>query len=162
MTKTTRKAYATPEASFAARTERRGTCLIWTGAVRDSGYGAMWDGARVVRPHRWAYEREHGPIPAGVDIDHICGNRACCETTHLRVATRKQNMENLTTLYANNTSGVRGVSWDPRYHKWRVRVKHNYREVWGGYFDTIEAAEARAIAIRNGLFTHNDADRKAS
>lgn len=159
-TKPKRIVCKTPEESFAFRTERRGDCLIWTGAVKDTGYGAMWDGSRVVRPHRWAYEQHHGPIPAGTDIDHICGVRVCCEITHLRVATRKQNMENLRTLNSNNASGARGVSWDRTSKKWRVRVKHNYREVYGGLFDNVEDAQARAIELRDQLFTHNDSDHR--
>lgn len=158
-----RIAYKTPQASFAARTQRQGQCLIWTGAVKDTGYGAMWDGQRVVRPHRWIYEQAHGSIPADADIDHVCGNRTCCELTHLRVTTRKQNMENLTRANANSETGVRGVHRNTRGGKpWRVRVKHNYREHHGGYYDTIAEAETAAIALRNKLFTHNDADRDAA
>lgn len=160
---TKRISYKTPQESFTARTVRQGPCLIWTGAVKDTGYGAMWDGQRVVRPHRWIYEQAHGPIPAGADIDHICGNRTCCEVSHLRVTTRKQNMENLTRANANSETGVRGVHRNTRSGKpWRVRVKHNYREYNGGYFDTIAEAEAAAIELRNRLFTHNNADRQVA
>ena len=70
---TKRIAYKTPQASFAARTQRQGASLVWTGAIRPNGYGVIWDGQRVVRVHRWAYEQANGPIPDGADIDHICG-----------------------------------------------------------------------------------------
>lgn len=155
-----RIAYKTPTESFEARTVRQGACLIWTGAVKDTGYGAMWDGQRVVRPHRWIYEQTHGPIPARMDVDHICGNRTCCEISHLRATSRKQNMENLTRVNANSTSGIRGVH--KAGDRWRVRVKHHYQEHYGGAFDTISEAEAAAIALRNKLFTHNNVDRKAA
>ena len=39
------------------------------------------------------------------------------------------------------------------------RPKHNRKQYYGGYFDTIAEAEAAAIALHNRLFTHNDADR---
>ena len=159
MTKTTRRAYPTPEAAFAARTRWDGSCLIWTGAIKDTGYGAMWDGKRVVRPHRWNWEREHGTIPPGTDLDHTCHNRACVNLDHLRPTSRKQNMENLAGPYRGSVSGVRGVSRCPRTGKWRVRVKHNYREYPGGLFVDLADAERAAIALRNRLFTHNDADR---
>lgn len=154
-----RRMFKSPEESFAHRTIRQGECLVWTGAVKDNGYGAMWDGKGVIRPHRWAYEREHGPIPAGSDIDHVCGNRRCCELTHLRVTTRKQNMENLRGPNTGSRSGVRGVHWDPKSKNWRVRVKHNYREYRGGNYATVAEAEQAAIELRNKLFTHNDSDR---
>lgn len=158
-----RIAYKTPTESFNARTVRQGECLIWTGAVKDTGYGAMWDGKRVIRPHRWIYEQANGPIPAGTDIDHICGNRVCCEVAHLRVTTRKQNMENLNHVNANSKTGIRGVHKNSRGGKpWRVRVKHNYVEYHGGSYDTLAEAESAAIALRNKLFTHNDADRRAA
>lgn len=160
---TKRIAYKTPQESFNARTVRQGECLVWAGAIRPNGYGVMWDGQRVVRVHRWAYEQANGPIPEGADIDHICGNRACAEASHLRVTSRKQNMENLTRPNRNSPAGVRGVHRNTSGGKpWRVRVKHNYREYNGGYYDTIAEAEAAAIELRNKLFTHNDADRKAA
>lgn len=127
-----RQMFKTPQESFNHRTRWLDGCLVWTGAVKDTGYGALWDGHRVVRPHRWAYEQANGPIPAGVDIDHSCGNRLCCNAAHLRVATRKQNMENLVHLNANNRSGARGVSLSTKTGKWRGRVKHHYREYSAG------------------------------
>lgn len=159
MPKTTRRNYPTPAEAFAARTERRGDCLIWTGAVKESGYGAMWDGTRVTAPHRWAWEQANGPRAKGTDLDHTCHNRLCANVNHLRVTTRKQNMENLTGPRTGNTSGVRGVSVCPKTGKWRVRVKHNYQEFHGGTYVNLEDAERAAIALRNRLFTHNDADR---
>lgn len=154
-----RKMSKTPEASFANHTEWQDDCLIWTGAVHDNGYGIIWTGKRLMRAHRWAYEQEHGPIERSTDVDHICGNRLCCNIDHLRVATRKQNMENYTVLSAKNKSGYRGVSRNKRDTGWRVRVKHNYREYFGGDFKDLEEANAAAIALRNKLFTHNDRDR---
>lgn len=155
-----RQMYKTPQASFAARTTRDDNgCLLWTGATRPNGYGVIWDGERVTRAHRWAWEQKHGPIPDGMDLDHICGNRACVDHTHLRPTTRKQNMENLRRANINSPSGVRGVH--PEGSRWRVRVKHHYREYYGGTFDTVAEAETAAIALRNSLFTHNDADKAA-
>lgn len=151
----------TAEESFHVHTEWRGECLVWTGAIHENGYGIIWDRKRVVRAHRWAYEREHGPIDGPTDIDHICGKRLCCNLAHLRATTRKQNMENFTVLNANNTSGVRGVGRDKGGKRWRVRVKHNYREYRGGVYDTVEEANEAAIALRNKLFTHNNRDRAA-
>lgn len=159
MPKTTRRNYRTPLEAFEARVERRGDCLVWTGAIRETGYGAMWDGRRVVRPHRWNWERTHGPVPANMDLDHICHNRACVDLDHLRVTSRKQNMENLPGHNPRTESGVRGVSRTKEGNRWRVRVKHNYREHNGGAFTTLAEAEAAAIALRNQLFTHNDKDR---
>jgi hypothetical protein len=41
--------------------------------------------------HRYCWELEVGPIPDGMEIDHQCRNRACCNIDHLRVVTPKVN-----------------------------------------------------------------------
>lgn len=145
---------ATTEESFAAHTAWNGDCLEWTGAVHEFGYGIIWDRKRVMRAHRWAYEQAHGPIPEDHEIDHMCSNRLCVNTKHLRLASHKQNSEHLGLPRSNNKSGVRGVSRS-KEGNWRVRVKHNYHEYFGGQFDKLEDAERAAIELRNKLFTHN-------
>src|SRR5699024_11332791 len=72
--------YATPEEAFLARTEPivgDPGCLIWTGVLDGSGYGRLRVNGRPVRAHRYAWEREHGPIPDGMFIDHTCWQRSC-------------------------------------------------------------------------------------
>src|SRR5699024_10393506 len=88
--------YATPEEAFLARTEPLlwSSCIVWTGATDSSGYGQLWSGGRIVPAHRFAWEREHGPIPAGTFIDHMCFERACCNVDHLRLATPQENQQN--------------------------------------------------------------------
>lgn len=70
-------------------------CWIWTGGRRNTfGYGEIWSGGNEGRPlvtHRVAWEVTHGPVPAGMCLDHICKNPACCNPKHLRVVTPRQN-----------------------------------------------------------------------
>jgi len=68
-----------------------GGCWEWTGAKRD-GYGALTIDGRMVRVHRWVYERLHGPIPTGLQTDHLCRNRACINPAHLELVTNKENV----------------------------------------------------------------------
>ena len=42
--------------------------------------------------HRWAYEDKVGPIPEGLDIDHLCRVRACVNPGHLEPVTRAENI----------------------------------------------------------------------
>src|SRR5699024_7441838 len=89
--------FATPEEAFLARTEPivgEPGCIIWTGSLDGSGYGKLHVNGRTVKAHRWAWEREHGPIPKGMEVDHICWERSCVNTDHLRLATRAQNGAN--------------------------------------------------------------------
>lgn len=50
------------------------------------------DESSTLRAHRVIYEWAFGPIPDGMDIDHLCRNRACCNPWHLEVVTRSENL----------------------------------------------------------------------
>lgn len=64
-----------------------GPCHVFIGAKNSDGYGHFKMGNRWPRVHRYVWEKANGPIPAGMFMDHICRNRACCNLNHLRVVT---------------------------------------------------------------------------
>lgn len=70
-----------------------GDCLPWPFAVRPNGYGQHHDrSGNTTLVHRMACESRHGPPPtADHDAAHSCGNRVCCNPSHLRWATRTEN-----------------------------------------------------------------------
>lgn len=154
------------EERFWAKVEKTDRCWIWTGdMVAGHGYGIIampgTQGRKRARAHRLSYEWAHGPIPNGMLVDHICHNKACVNPDHLRLATVKQNQENLIGARSNSKSGVRGVCWDQRTKRWIATVGHNGKHYWCGRHDSLEQAEAAVIAKRNELFTHNVMDRVA-
>lgn len=71
-------------------------CWPWLGSVKETGYGnfALHAANRttIVRAHRFAYELWRGPIPAGLDLDHLCRSRACVNPSHLEPVTRRENL----------------------------------------------------------------------
>ena len=68
-------------------------CWIWTRKVRSDGYGVKSTGkATSIRAHRWTYEAYIGPIPEGLELDHLCNVRACVNPEHLEPVTREVNM----------------------------------------------------------------------
>lgn len=85
----------TADQRFASKVDRRADgCWIWLGAT-DGGerYGSFWNGERVVRAHRWAYERLIGPIPEWAeDLDHLCRNTLCVNPRHLEPVTHRENV----------------------------------------------------------------------
>lgn len=134
-------------------------CREWTAARGDRGYGQFFRDGRRVPAHRVAWELTNGPIPPGMVIDHLCANHGCVNPEHLRVVTQGQNLQHLTVSRSDNTSGVRGVTWDKARNAWIVHVGLGGRSYFGGRYSTLEEADAAARALRAALFTHDDHDQ---
>ncbi len=67
-------------------------CIIWEGALNDSGYGRLKVRSRFRRAHIVAWEIQNGPVPPGLVIDHIvCNNRRCINPFHMRTVTQSEN-----------------------------------------------------------------------
>lgn len=149
-------------ARFWAKVEKTAECWNWTGHRKPDGYGRFrLYGARGKQHyvHRLAYELANGPIPEGMQVDHICHNTSCVRPGHLRLATPKQNQEHRVAANSGNASGVRGVTRDG--NRWVARVRHNGRTHYAGSFGTVEEATDAVRTLRLELFTHNTADRVA-
>ena len=145
--------YATPEEAFLARTEPllRSGCVVWTGALNRCGYGMLHVNGRMVRAHRYAWERINGPIPAGMVIDHACHERSCVNTDHLRIATPSQNQQNRSGVRKGRVHDLpRGVTPSGRGYRAQVTVGGVLHHL--GTFDTVEEASAAAQAGRAELF----------
>lgn len=147
---------------FWEKVDKSGDCWTWTGSMKSNGYGNIGVHGKALYAHRVSYELHVGPIPRGLLIDHLCHNRACIRPEHLRAVTMKQNQEHRSGARSDSKSGVRGVHWSASNKKWRVSVHHNGTPVLGGYFTDLDEAGEAARALRNRLFTHNNADRDAA
>ena len=152
----------TAEQRFWQKVDKSGECWEWTANRTVKGYGAWSISRKSVMPHRFSYELAHGPIPSGMQVDHLCHNRLCVNPGHLRLATNKQNNENPAGLRSDNTSGYRGVYYSKRLKRWCGRAQHNGVNHYAGSFITPEEAAEAARQLRLSLFTHNTADRRAA
>ncbi len=88
----------TADERFWSKVLKTDTCWLWQ-ASRQNGkypYGQFREGGqgggRYLLAHRWAYERLVGPIPNGLEIDHVCRNPPCVRPTHLEAVTRSVNV----------------------------------------------------------------------
>ena len=105
------KRYATQQARFWAKVEKTETCWLWSSSLTPGGYALFRVGETKIPAHRWAYEQSIGPIPAGLQIDHLCRVRHCVNPSHLEPVTARQNVlrgEGLCSVNAHKTSCIHG------------------------------------------------------
>ena len=68
-------------------------CILWNRSTNLDGYGRIYrEDGTTVGVHRFAYELVFGPIPDGMEPDHLCRNRTCFCPAHMEPVTHKENM----------------------------------------------------------------------
>ena len=102
-------ATGTLEDRFWAKVDRGGPdeCWLWTAHIDRDGYGRF----ERIGAHRWAYEFAIGPIPDGMQIDHLCRVRRCVNPAHLETVTLAENVlrgQGVTAQQARQTHCKRG------------------------------------------------------
>lgn len=76
---------------FETFVDKTPTCWLWTGSLTWDGYGLFRENNRRTGAHRFAYEYHVGPIPAGLQLDHLCRVRNCVNPDHLEPVTASEN-----------------------------------------------------------------------
>lgn len=68
-------------------------CWLWQGSMnKTTGYGNGFKIADEHLAHRVSYALVKGPIPTGLQLDHLCRNRRCINPNHLEPVTRRTNI----------------------------------------------------------------------
>lgn len=78
-------------------------CWVWVACTDTKGYGQFRLDGKMRNAHRVAYEMEVGPIPAGMQLDHICRNRSCVRPDHLEPVTPGENIRRGLSANARKT-----------------------------------------------------------
>jgi hypothetical protein len=73
-------------------------CWEWVGPTTLSTptgnpYGLYCIDGERLRAHRVSYEQMVGPIPEGLELDHLCRNTLCVSPEHLDPVPHRVNME---------------------------------------------------------------------
>lgn len=144
-----------PDTGVFIRKKQISNCAVGTkaGSINSKGYIVLSIDGKRYYAHRLVWLYVHGYLPEQ-ELDHINriknDNRLC----NLRLAFRYQNLQNR-TAYCNNTTGLKGASFNERKNKYVSQIKINGKTKHIGYFDNaIDAHKAyKEASIK--FHTHN-------
>ncbi len=96
-----------------AAPEPNSGCWLWMGNISDPrGYARATNlHARSFLAHRLIYEALRGPVPSGLQLDHLCRVRSCVNPDHLEPVTQLENImrgEGISARNRRKTHCVRG------------------------------------------------------
>jgi hypothetical protein len=84
--------WTTAQSRFWKRVAVTDRCWLWTGGLTATGYGQFHFHGRPRVAHKYLYEFERGPVPDGLELDHLCRVRNCVRPDHLEAVTHAENI----------------------------------------------------------------------
>ncbi len=110
-------------------------CWLWTGAIGNTGYGNFGLKNKTLLVHRYVYAELVGAIPIGLDLDHKCRIRSCCNPNHLEPVTRSENIKRglqprfLAELNSLKTHCAQGHPYSEKNTIWAYRIKRGKKSL---------------------------------
>lgn len=118
------------------------------GCYDSKGYGVITINGKIYKSHRLIFLYHHGYIPEY--IDHIDGNIKNNSIENLRPCSKSENSCNR-GKQSNNTSGIKGVTYNKKLKKWRAQCGKNGKNYYLGVFDDIKDAELTVKSFRDTI-----------
>lgn len=139
---------------FTNRVQRTGPGKKWSvaGSKTKEGYISIQIDGKKYQAHRLAWIYVYGNITEK-SIDHANETKEDNRIVNLRMATRQENGQNISSRQINNTSGFRGVSWNKSSKKWVSQIVIKRKKKHLGYFNTAEEASEVYLKAKRKFHT---------
>ncbi len=111
------------------------------------GYRSICIDYRTYSVHRLAWLYVHGQWPVG-QIDHINRDKLDNRICNLRCVSATLNLQNIDKARSHNQSGYLGATRVTKNGKWFARITVNGEKIYGGVFETAEAASAEYFRMK--------------
>lgn len=111
----------TPLERFLSKLEITEACWLWKGVKVSDNYGSFYADGTKGAAHRWSYEWFVGPIPEGLQIDHLCRVHDCVNPDHLEPVTQHENWrrgEAPSAIAFRRGTCKWGHPWDEKNTRW--------------------------------------------
>ncbi len=96
-------------------------------SVGGEGYAMLWHNGGMVKACIVAYELRYGPVPEGLELDHLCCNRWCYNPDHVEPVTHAENIRRSGKQDTNShkTHCPQGHPYDEKNTYWSHTGRHS-------------------------------------
>ncbi|MCA1844613.1 MAG: HNH endonuclease [Actinobacteria bacterium] len=90
-------------------------CWLWTASIDADGYGRLGKGSDPTQPtkaHVVLWNALRGPVPEGMELDHLCQVKHCVNPAHLEPTTHLVNCQRRPQYQSEKTHCPQGHPYD--------------------------------------------------